>query len=190
MTITPNTPVNQWVTVDESGRLVIDAAIASQYGLTPGAKVRLEPNGKGIKLRRPVNLLSKIYVEPSGRCNLDCRTCIRNVWLAPDEIMDPATYDRILADLPKFSPTPTIFFGGLGEPLMHPDLPEMIAQTKALGARVELITNSTLLTKRLSRRLIEAGLDHLWVSLDGATPRQLPARPAAHQPSPQCGQRH
>ncbi len=33
-----------------------------------------------------------------------------------------------------------------------------------------MITNGTLLTKSLSKRLIDAGLDMLWVSLDGATP--------------------
>jgi MoaA/NifB/PqqE/SkfB family radical SAM enzyme len=46
----------------------------------------------------------------------------------------------------------------------------MVAQAKALGGRVELITNGTLLTKDTSLRLIAAGLDILWVSLDGATP--------------------
>jgi MoaA/NifB/PqqE/SkfB family radical SAM enzyme len=46
----------------------------------------------------------------------------------------------------------------------------MIVQTKALGCSVELITNGTMLTPTLSQRLIEAGLDVLWVSIDGATP--------------------
>ena len=46
----------------------------------------------------------------------------------------------------------------------------MVAQVKALGAPVELITNGTLLTEHLSRQLIKAGVDVLWVSLDGATP--------------------
>jgi MoaA/NifB/PqqE/SkfB family radical SAM enzyme len=46
----------------------------------------------------------------------------------------------------------------------------MVAQVKALGSSVELITNGTLLTNTLSKQLIEAGLDFLWVSLDGATP--------------------
>jgi MoaA/NifB/PqqE/SkfB family radical SAM enzyme len=64
---------------------------------------------------------------------------------------------------------PTVFFGGLGEPLFHPNIVEMIAQVKSLGATAELITNGTLLTKNLSKQLIEAGLDMLWVSLDGAT---------------------
>ncbi len=36
--------------------------------------------------------------------------------------------------------------------------------------RVEVITNGTLLTEKRSRQLIDAGLDVLWVSIDGATP--------------------
>ncbi len=41
---------------------------------------------------------------------------------------------------------------------------------KEAGAAVELITNGTLLTPKLSHDLIAAGLDRLWVSLDGARP--------------------
>ena len=46
----------------------------------------------------------------------------------------------------------------------------MIKQVKEIGARAELITNGTLLTKDLSRELLGTGIDVLWVSLDGAKP--------------------
>ena len=46
----------------------------------------------------------------------------------------------------------------------------MVAAAKALGCPVELITNGILLTEQTSRQLIAAGLDRLWVSLDGARP--------------------
>ncbi len=46
----------------------------------------------------------------------------------------------------------------------------MVAQVKALGAPVELITNGTLLHEKLARSLMAAGIDVLWLSLDGATP--------------------
>ena len=67
-------------------------------------------------------------------------------------------------------PPPTVYFGGIGEPLFHPRTVEWVAQAKQLGARVELITNGTLLTEKRSRQLIDAGLDLLWVSIDGASP--------------------
>ena len=63
-----------------------------------------------------------------------------------------------------------VFFGGFGEPLFHPRIVEMVTDMKATGARVELITNATLLTAETSRRLVEAGLDAIWISLDGARP--------------------
>ena len=85
--------------------------------------------------------------------------------------MSDTVFARIMDGLRTFSPPPTIFFGGFGEPLFHPKIVEMVAQAKALGARVELITNGTLLTVDLSRELIKKGLDMLWVSLDGATPQ-------------------
>jgi MoaA/NifB/PqqE/SkfB family radical SAM enzyme len=159
-----------WSQVDHEGRLVLAPEAATQYGLTPGVRLYVEPNGQGLRLHRPVEQLAKVYLEPSSRCNLTCRTCIRNVWDEPLGLMSEATFDRIIEDLQKLSPRPTVFFGGLGEPLTHPHLVEMAARVKALGARVELITNGTILTERVSRRLIEAELDLLWVSLDGARP--------------------
>lgn len=196
-----------WAEVDADGRLVLSPDVAARFRLTPGSRLAFSENGGGLRLHRPVSQLTKIYIEPSSLCNLDCRTCIRNVWDEPLDIMTQATFDRIMAGLAEFSPPPTIFFGGLGEPLTHPSLVDWVAAAKAAGARAELITNGTMLTERMSRRLIEAGLDMLWVSLDGATPesyadvrlgaslpkvlaniRQFNAlRPNRHDPAPELG---
>jgi MoaA/NifB/PqqE/SkfB family radical SAM enzyme len=54
--------------------------------------------------------------------------------------------------------------------LFHVKTIEWIRRIKELGVKVELITNGTILTEKKSRELIDAGLDILWVSLDGATP--------------------
>jgi MoaA/NifB/PqqE/SkfB family radical SAM enzyme len=114
--------------------------------------------------------LKKLYLEPTSRCNLNCRTCLRNVWDEPQGMMSENIFQKIIAGLRCFSPVPNIFFGGMGEPLFHPNIIEMVRQAKSLGSKVELITNGTLLTKELSLSLINAGLDVLWISLDGATP--------------------
>ena len=54
--------------------------------------------------------------------------------------------------------------------MFHKDIADWIAQAKAIGATVELITNGTLLTEDKARALIASGLDNLWISIDGATP--------------------
>jgi MoaA/NifB/PqqE/SkfB family radical SAM enzyme len=84
--------------------------------------------------------------------------------------MSESTFQRILEGLSAFDPIPTVYFGGIGEPTFNPRTVEWIAQAKALGGRVELITNGTTLTEKRARQLIDAGLDLLWVSIDGATP--------------------
>ena len=76
---------------------------------------------------------------------------------------------RIIEGVQAISYPLTIFFGGLGEPLFHPAIVDMVAQKQRIArCRVELITNGTLLSPQLSKDLIDAGLDMLWVSLDGA----------------------
>ena len=159
--------------VAEDGSLVIPPQLVKQYGLEQGTKIRMEKGRSGLQLRLPVTHLAKVYIEPTNRCNLECLTCIRNTWDEPLGEMSSAAFARIVKDLSLFSSPPDVLFGGLGEPLAHPDIIDMVSQVKALGSSVELITNGTLLNKDLSKQLIEAGLDMLWISLDGATPESF-----------------
>ncbi len=193
--------------INEDGCLAFEAGLAARYGLQHGTAVEIEEAADGLHMRRPVTHLAKLYVEPTARCNLACRTCVRNVWDETLGDMSDATFAAVLDGLRAFSPPPTVFFGGFGEPLAHPRIVDMVAATKALGCSVELITNGVLLAEETARGLIAAGLDRLWVSLDGARPESyadvrlgaaLPEvlanvsrfaalRPPAHRPRPQIG---
>jgi MoaA/NifB/PqqE/SkfB family radical SAM enzyme len=156
--------------VDSEGRLVFPPEVARRLGLTPESLISFDEEGLGLHLRPPAHRLAKVYIEPTNRCNLDCRICIRNNWAEPLGEMSLETFSRVIEGLKAYSPVPTIFFGGLGEPLAHPQIAEMVARTRPLNCRVELITNGTLLTEELSMKLIRAGLNLLWVSIDGASP--------------------
>lgn len=173
----------QWGEVDEQGRLVFPQDVAAQFGLEPGAKFRLENGGNRLQLHRPITQLTKVYIEPTDKCNIACRTCIRNGWDENLGRMSDETFDRILSSIARMSPIPTVFFGGLGEPLFHKRIVDWMARVKAAGATVELITNGTMLTEKRSRQIIAAGLDVLWVSIDGATPESYAdVRLGAHLP--------
>jgi MoaA/NifB/PqqE/SkfB family radical SAM enzyme len=158
------------IDVHTDGSLILPSDIARQYGLIPGAKIRIEGNTNRLTILRPVTKLAKVYIEPTNRCNLDCVTCIRNSWDESLGTMNPDTYSRIIEGLRSYDPPPDIFFGGLGEPLSHPNILGMVREAKALGSKVELITNGMLLSKEVSTELVAIGLDKLWISLDGATP--------------------
>jgi MoaA/NifB/PqqE/SkfB family radical SAM enzyme len=156
--------------IDQHGSLQIPEEIRLKFGLTPGTTVRIEVNDHAMQVVRPNNLLGRVYVEPTNRCNLECVTCIRNVWDEPLGMMSWEVYAHILEGIQAFNPLPTVFLGGFGEPLVYPRVVEMIEQAKKLGGQVELITNGILLTENISSQLITAGLDGLWISIDGVTP--------------------
>ena len=196
-----------WAEVDEQGRLVLPADALEGYGIIPGARVRIERNPNHLRVHRPASSLTKIYVEPTDLCNLNCTICIRNGWDETLGRMTQQTFDHILDGVKRLVPRPIVFFGGLGEPLSHPKTIEWVAAAKAAGASVEMITNGTMLTDKRSKQLIDAGLDVLWVSIDGASPEsysdvrlgaQLPKvlsnvsrfrrmRRASHNPMPAIG---
>jgi MoaA/NifB/PqqE/SkfB family radical SAM enzyme len=158
-------------TIDDRGRLLLPVEVTVGLGLQPGMTVTFDVDPDGLRLHRPVEALAKVYVEPTTRCNLTCRTCMRRAWEGALGDMSGETFARVLEGLQAFDPPPTVFFGGFGEPLAHPRIVEMVAAVKAAGApAVELITNGCLLHREMSVGLMEAGLDTLWVSLDGITP--------------------
>jgi MoaA/NifB/PqqE/SkfB family radical SAM enzyme len=95
---------------------------------------------------------------------------MRNIWDEPLGKMTQETFEQILRDLEQISPRPLVFFGGIGEPLFHAKIIEMVEWVRAIGCHVEIITNAVLLNAERSKRLIDAGIDTLWVSIDGAKP--------------------
>ena len=84
--------------------------------------------------------------------------------------MTDETFERIFVGLKELTPLPSVYFGGIGEPLFHPKTVEWVRRVKELGIKVELITNGTILNEKKAQQLIDAGLDVVWLSLDGATP--------------------
>jgi MoaA/NifB/PqqE/SkfB family radical SAM enzyme len=159
------------VEMDNQGHLILPANVAQRYGLAPGAKICLEQTDTGIHFSRSSENLAQIYVEPTNLCNLDCVTCMRNVWDEDSGFMSSEIFDEVIYGVKTFQPTPSIFFGGFGEPLTHPEIVEMVARSHQAGAVVELITNGILLTSEMARQLKHAGLNRLWVSIDGASPK-------------------
>jgi MoaA/NifB/PqqE/SkfB family radical SAM enzyme len=158
------------IDVDEHGHLILPPEITQRFGLVPGAAVRIEEGSNRLSIGRSAAALAKIYIEPTNLCNLDCRTCMRNAWDEPLGRMSDETFAQIMQGVKQFSGTPSVFFGGFGEPLVHPKIIEMVQAAKTAGAEVELISNGILLNERMAGKLMEAGLDRIWVSIDGATP--------------------
>ena len=155
--------------VNEHNEIILPPHFTRELGLTPGDKIRIELNGRGVYLHPSIHGLKRVYVELTNKCNLTCSTCMRNVWDVEYGEMSDQVFERILSGLEQCPEKPEIFLGGYGEPLSHANILKLIEQARERGYRVSLITNGTLLTESVARRLIDLKLDMLWVSLDGAS---------------------
>ena len=156
--------------VSQNGGLFLPPEVIKKYGLIPGASIRIREQDNYLEISRAINLISKIYIEPTNMCNLGCSTCMRNVWDEPLGKMLPGTFQKIIQSIMEITPLPTVFFGGYGEPLLHPDTIDMVKICTELGCPVEMITNGTLLHQGIIDYIIKLGVKRLWVSIDGVTP--------------------
>jgi radical SAM protein with 4Fe4S-binding SPASM domain len=80
------------------------------------------------------------------------------------------TVERFTALLDELPETRDLTLQGLGEPLLAPGLLDMVRIAKRRGITVGFNTNATLLTRARAGALVDAGLDWICISLDGATP--------------------
>jgi len=110
-----------------------------------------------------------VHIIPMRQCNLACTYC--NEF---DDFSKPVPLEEmekrldILADMG----TSIITISG-GEPLMHPDLDEVIRRIRRRGMIAGLITNGFYLNRDRIERLNEAGLEHLQISIDNVTPDEV-----------------
>lgn len=110
-----------------------------------------------------------LQVEVTGACNLKCRMCLVRYRPTLDRATASLSFEAFRAIVDALPEADEVTLQGLGEPLLAPDLFRMIAYASARGIRVGFNTNATLLTRATAERLVDAGLDWLCVSLDGAT---------------------
>jgi MoaA/NifB/PqqE/SkfB family radical SAM enzyme len=116
----------------------------------------------------PVPLPRELYLESTNRCNELCDQCPRtHLKREADRDLSLAEVIAITDQLPALE---RVVLHGLGEPLLNPALPEIVAHLRGRGAYVLFNSNATALSERTGRALIAAGLNELRVSLDGARP--------------------
>jgi MoaA/NifB/PqqE/SkfB family radical SAM enzyme len=109
------------------------------------------------------------HLIPIRRCNLSCAYCNEYDDYSPPV---PTETLRRRVDLLRDLGTEVITISG-GEPLLHPELDEVIRHIRRRGMIAGLITNGYLLTGERIRRLNRAGLDHLQISIDNVTPDEV-----------------
>ena len=105
-------------------------------------------------------------IVPIRRCNLACTYC--NEYDKHSLPVALSTMRERIDHLARLR-TANIEISG-GEPLLHPDLDELIRHIRGTGALAGLITNGYLLNEKRIERFNNAGLDHLQISIDNVKP--------------------
>jgi MoaA/NifB/PqqE/SkfB family radical SAM enzyme len=109
------------------------------------------------------------HIIPTRRCNLSCTYC--NEY---DDFSKPVPLDTMIHRIELLGKlrTGVITLSG-GEPLLHPELDAIIASIRKNATLAGLITNGYLLTADRIRKLNDAGLDYLQISIDNAMPDEV-----------------
>ncbi len=106
------------------------------------------------------------HIIPIRRCNLACEYC--NEY---DDFSKPVPLDAMFQRIDKLAAlgTSVVTISG-GEPLLHPELDDVIRRIRANGMIAGMITNGYLLVAERIQRLNNAGLEWLQISIDNVTP--------------------
>lgn len=138
------------------------------------------PGGKRTKLAEvlPMDTPFVVQIFPIYACNFKCSYCIfqfdksERGFISDKVVMDFDLYKKCIDEMTKFpNKIKVLRFVGIGEPLMHKKIVEMIeyAALKGVANKLEMLTNAALLTRDMSDSLIAVGLSRLVVSSQGTT---------------------
>ncbi len=109
------------------------------------------------------------HIIPMRRCNLDCAYC--NEF---DKTSKPVPVETMYERIDKLAALGvSILTISGGEPLLHPELDDVIRRIRKHGIIAGMITNGYLLTADRIERLNRAGLEHLQISIDNVQPDEV-----------------
>lgn len=121
------------------------------------------------KREKALHRLTYLFWETTLRCNLSCRHC--GSLCGPNAPVDELSTDEIKRALTEvaedFDARDIILAVTGGEPLVRPDLFEVLGYANGLGFRWGLVTNGLLIDQAMVERLRRAGMRTISVSLDG-----------------------
>lgn len=123
--------------------------------------------------RDDVMLPAFVQIEPVGQCNLRCEMCSIRLRRAgppfgPPAFMRLSAFKKIIDELEGVE---KIHLQGLGEPLLHPSIFEMVSYAVRRGIGVTTNSNMTVLDPERAEECVRSGLSWIRISIDGATPK-------------------
>ena len=110
-----------------------------------------------------------VQVEPCNMCNLHCDFCSAPPWELERQkrFLSYESAKKIIDDVSRY--THYLWFWLAGEPFLNPTSPKIIQYATGKGMHVIVSSNGMLITEKVAEEIIDAKLDELIVSVDGAS---------------------
>ena len=106
----------------------------------------------------------------TNACNLTCAHCYRDAGAKAEDELSTVEAKKMLTEIARAGFKIMIFSGG--EPLMRPDILELVEFAAKEGLRPVFGTNGTLITPAWARDLKAAGTMGMGISLDSLDPEK------------------
>lgn len=113
-----------------------------------------------------MNRLSHLEIEITNNCNLACSICPHSRMKRPKGFMSWETLKKAMESIPKDGKKRTTFLHMIGEPLLHPELIEMINYVSKHNFFTSISTNAMLLDNRMAQKLLNSKVDEITLALD------------------------
>ena len=104
----------------------------------------------------------------TNQCNLKCVHCYQDAEEVDERELSTAEAKKMIGEIARAGFKIMIFSGG--EPLLRPDIYELVAHAASCGLRPVFGTNGTLITDEVAVRLKEAGAAAMGISVDSLDP--------------------
>ncbi len=113
---------------------------------------------------------SIVQIDLTDKCNLNCVGCwCHSNFLGDSRLkkFEELPFDllkKLIEDLHKMG-IKEIMLSGSGEPFMYPKIMEVISLIKEKDIKLNIITNFTLINKKIMKKLVELGVDNITASI-------------------------
>lgn len=130
----------------------------------------IDPDRKPLQELLPLKAPLSLYVDACDLCNFKCDFCFQSHIKIKGKAMEEELFCKIVNDMKEFDePFKMVNLYGCGEPLINAKIPDFIKLLKKeeVAETVRILTNGSLLTRKMSEQLVEAGLDKISFSIYG-----------------------
>jgi len=110
------------------------------------------------------NQINSIQLELTNKCNFSCKKCSHN---ATSSFKEFASHKLVEIVSTGFNNLKHVHLSGIGEPLLHPELFEIIScLSKHRKLFLSITTNGSLLSESICEKIVESDLGMIDISLD------------------------